>query len=220
MTHLALQRESSQELWTSVNPALSIGQLLQTLEVIHCAIGFVPSSPPQVILQLSGRFFNLFAVLASVPQSRESFGFPLLLFAWTSAETTRSIFYALNLYFTVPYGIIWLRYTVFIIAFPLGLVGELLAMFAAVPHVKRHPPPFLLKLSAPANVAILCDVISYSMLFVFLAAFFNLYSYMFRQRRKVLSPSSRTLSQTKGKKKAWPSYSNHLQISDVQVINK
>lgn len=196
--HLARQDGNNQQLWSSIFITVSIAQLSQILEVVHCILSFVPSPPLQVIMQLSGRFFNLFAVLTLVPESRESVGFLLLLLAWTVAETTRSIFYAVNIYTTVPYVLTWLRYSVFIIAFPLGLLGELLAMFAAVPYVKSKPPHILSQLSTPQTISTMCDVVSYIMVFIFLAAFFNLYTYMLRGRQKALSPSS---VKSKAKKK-------------------
>lgn len=176
-------------LWDAVNPVVQICQAAQVLEVIHCVIRLVPSSPLQAIMQLSGRFFNLFLVLTFAPDARMSVGFPLLLAAWTISETTRYIYYAVNIYTYVPYLITWARYTFFIIAYPLGLTGELLTLFASLPTIKQSP---YTKLELPnvGNISFYPEIAVYAMVPIFLMAFFNLYFYMFAQRRKVLSPAS------------------------------
>lgn len=179
----------NKDLWEAVNPAVSIFQAAQVLEVIHCLVRLVPSSPFQAILQLSGRFFNLFLILTLVPDSRLSIGFPLLLTAWTISETTRYIYYAINIFTYVPYLITWARYTLFIIAYPTGLTGELLVLFAAIPTIKQSP---YTKLELPnvGNISFYPEIAIYAMVPIFFTAFLNLYLYMFAQRKKVLSAAS------------------------------
>ena len=71
-------------------------------------------------------------------QSRHSLGVPLLLLAWSITEVIRYSFYALSLFNSVPYFIIWLRYTTFIVLYPTGVTGELLTLFAGLPEVRFY----------------------------------------------------------------------------------
>ena len=60
----------------------------------------------------------------------------MLLVAWSIAEMTRYLYYALNIYDMVPYILVWMRYTLFIVLYPLGVSGELLTIVAAYPLIR------------------------------------------------------------------------------------
>lgn len=94
----------------------------------------------------------VWGILIPLENSRNSPGVLLLLVAWCIAECTRYIYYALNIYKMVPYFITWLRYTLFIALYPIGVSGELLTMFHALPHIKASRL-WTLALPNPLNVS-------------------------------------------------------------------
>uniref|UniRef100_A0A674HXB5 Very-long-chain (3R)-3-hydroxyacyl-CoA dehydratase n=1 Tax=Terrapene triunguis TaxID=2587831 RepID=A0A674HXB5_9SAUR len=61
----------------------------------------------------------------------------LFLVVWTVTEITRYSFYTFNLLNHLPYFIKWARYNFFIILYPVGVAGELLTIYAALPYVKK-----------------------------------------------------------------------------------
>uniref|UniRef100_A0A1I8C1U6 Very-long-chain (3R)-3-hydroxyacyl-CoA dehydratase n=1 Tax=Meloidogyne hapla TaxID=6305 RepID=A0A1I8C1U6_MELHA len=89
---------------------------------------------------------------AAILESRVSIGVPMLLIAWSITEVIRYSFYALNLINAVPSVLIWMRYTFFILLYPLGAGGELLTMFAALPEIaeRKH---FTIEMPNSANFA-------------------------------------------------------------------
>ena len=56
-----------------------------------------------------------------------------MLFAWTLTEIIRYSYYTLNLMNTNVGIITWLRYTLFIVLYPIGVTGELLCYYFALP---------------------------------------------------------------------------------------
>ena len=56
-----------------------------------------------------------------------------MLFAWTVTEMIRYLFYTLNLLEVNVALITWLRYTLFIGLYPIGVTGELLCYYFALP---------------------------------------------------------------------------------------
>ena len=54
-------------------------------------------------------------------QARQSLGFPMLLTAWTLAEIIRYSFYFMGLIGKNIPVLTWLRYTMFIVLYPLGI---------------------------------------------------------------------------------------------------
>ena len=122
--------------YPEVQTILLIFQTLQLMEVLHCIIRLVPSNPFQTFIQILSRLILVWGILLPVVESRGSIGVPMLLVAWSIAEMTRYMYYALNIYNLVPYILVWMRYTFFIVLYPLGVSGELLTIVCAYPYIR------------------------------------------------------------------------------------
>ncbi|RXM32863.1 Vacuolar protein sorting-associated protein 16-like [Acipenser ruthenus] len=61
----------------------------------------------------------------------------LFVVAWTVTEIIRYSFYTFSLLNHLPYLIKWARYTLFIVLYPMGVTGELLTIYAALPYVQK-----------------------------------------------------------------------------------
>ncbi|KAJ7411810.1 Very-long-chain (3R)-3-hydroxyacyl-CoA dehydratase 2 [Pitangus sulphuratus] len=61
----------------------------------------------------------------------------LFVVAWTITEIIRYSFYTFSLLNHLPYLIKWARYTLFIVLYPMGVSGELLTIYAALPFVRQ-----------------------------------------------------------------------------------
>ena len=149
------------------------------------------------------RVYVVWAVLYMCPTSQLSFGFPMLLFAWTITEIIRYSMYAFNLVGSPPYFLTWLRfdnsrrssifypcltlsrYTFFIIAYPIGVSGELICSYVALVQALEQDIlsihlPNMLNATFSFPLIILVIMLSYIPLFP------PMYMYMFGQRKKVL----------------------------------
>uniref|UniRef100_A0A0K0EUH8 Very-long-chain (3R)-3-hydroxyacyl-CoA dehydratase n=1 Tax=Strongyloides venezuelensis TaxID=75913 RepID=A0A0K0EUH8_STRVS len=165
--------------------ALQIFQTAAILEIVHCAIGFVRSPVGTTLMQVYSRVFVVWGILYAVKSSQVSIGVPMLIFAWSITEVIRYSFYALSLIKAVPYALIWMRYTFFIVLYPLGASGELFTMIAGLNEI-HDKKIFTLEMPNSLNfsfsywwyVIILC--------LLYIPGFPKMYFYMFGQRKKVL----------------------------------
>ncbi|KAG8231072.1 hypothetical protein J437_LFUL010698 [Ladona fulva] len=172
-------------LWETVKITVIIFQNAAILEIFHAALGFVHSNVMITTFQVFSRVMAVCGVLIPFQSSQESIGLPLLLLAWTITEIIRYSYYAINIFGLVPYFIIWCRYTFFIVLYPIGVTGELLALYAAqaeVAETKRwttEMPNFL-------NFTFSYRYYLLFVMFLYLPLFPQMYLHMFAQRRKII----------------------------------
>ncbi|XP_034077595.1 very-long-chain (3R)-3-hydroxyacyl-CoA dehydratase 2-like [Gymnodraco acuticeps] len=119
----------------------------------------------------------------SVVQSEDS----VLLFvsAWTITEIIRYSFYTFSLLNHLPYLIKWARYTFFFALYPMGVTGELLTIYAALPFVQKTG---LYSITLPNKYNFSFDYHSFLIIVMisYIPLFPQLYFHMIRQRKKVL----------------------------------
>jgi hypothetical protein len=99
---------------------------LQIAEVVHSAIGIVPSSPVTTGVQICSRV-ALVQVLNCLPyESWPNLGFVyMMLVSWSITEIVRYLYYVVNtLGLKIP-PLTWLRYSTFLVLYPSGVTGEL-----------------------------------------------------------------------------------------------
>merc|ERR1740121_843871 len=129
-------------------------QHLGMMEVVHAALGFTPSSPGLTLMQMVSRV-GVVAILNECGDLRaDKLWVPMMLFAWCNAEVCRYLFYAAGLFrdlatstkgvmvamklakvksvefadepvFKIPFPLVWLRYSLFIVLYPMGVSGEM-----------------------------------------------------------------------------------------------
>ncbi|KAJ1644481.1 hypothetical protein J3B02_000594 [Coemansia erecta] len=145
-----------------------------TLEIIHSLIGFVRSSPMTVLMQVYSRLLLVWGTLYmfDYPEVRASNALVLMIFAWSITECVRYSHYALSLVGIEVYPLLYLRYTLFYVLYPMGVTGELLEMWAALPHAAAIRPAL--------KGFFLLNMVNYP------PVLYKLYTHMIRQRRKVL----------------------------------
>ncbi|KRX44671.1 Alpha-N-acetylglucosaminidase [Trichinella murrelli] len=133
-------------------------QTLALLEIVHSYTGLVRSPTVTTAIQVLSRLFILWPITHCVVEAQSSLGTFLYITAWSISEIVRYSFYALNILAVTPKFLIWLRqlirffqfhlfasitacsfrYTLFIGLYPLGVAGELLAVFAAMGPIGRR----------------------------------------------------------------------------------
>ncbi|GAB4860281.1 hypothetical protein Ancab_011761 [Ancistrocladus abbreviatus] len=112
-------------------------QSLSLLEVIHGALGIVPSGVLLPLMQWGGRTHYLLAIVRGNVQVQESPSILATFFAWSLSEVIRYSHYALNCIGNCPYWLTYLRYTAFIFLYPMGFAGEMWLMYHALPLIKE-----------------------------------------------------------------------------------
>ncbi|XP_062955366.1 very-long-chain (3R)-3-hydroxyacyl-CoA dehydratase 1 isoform X2 [Cynocephalus volans] len=185
MVRFYMEKGTHRGLYKSIQKTLKFFQTFALLEIVHCLIGIVPTSVLVTGVQVISRIFMVWLITHSIKPIQNEESVVLFLVAWTVTEITRYSFYTFSLLDHLPYFIKWARYNFFIILYPVGVAGELLTIYAALPYVKKTGM-FSIRLPNKYNVSfdyyyfLLITMASYIPLFP------QLYFHMLRQRRKVL----------------------------------
>ncbi|KAE9593239.1 putative very-long-chain (3R)-3-hydroxyacyl-CoA dehydratase [Lupinus albus] len=125
--------------YASASHLISFLQCAAFLEVIHGAIGLVPSGALLPLMQWGGRTHFLLAVVAKLHEVQELPSVFITFLAWSISEVIRYSHYAFSCTGNCPSSITYLRYTAFIVLYPLGVgPGELWLMYQALPIVKKN----------------------------------------------------------------------------------
>ncbi|CAK9442393.1 uncharacterized protein LODBEIA_P61360 [Lodderomyces beijingensis] len=147
-----------------------------SLELLNSITGLVPTPIPTLLLQSFARLIILVGICVVIPESAANYAvytFSGLTLAWSITEIIRYGYYFWKLVSTsVPYPITWLRYSAFFALYPLGLVCESLTVFNSYKVVEARLPLYskFLKYALP----------------LYIPGFLYLYTYMIKQRAKVL----------------------------------
>ncbi|KAL2487836.1 Protein-tyrosine phosphatase-like [Forsythia ovata] len=167
----------------SVNGSYSsAGELISIafLEVIHGAIGIVPSGLLLPLMQWGGRTHYLLAIVRRIHEVQELPSVFITFFAWSLSEVIRYSHYALSCLGTPPYWTTYTRYTAFIVLYPIGVFpGEMWLMYQALPLIKKKN---LYADSLPFNYYYFVVVLLLCYPFLWL----KLYLHLFKQRRSKL----------------------------------
>ncbi|NXY67328.1 HACD2 dehydratase, partial [Glareola pratincola] len=185
-----LAKGSYHSLYYSIEKPLKFFQTGALLEE-HLLIakylpGIVPSSVVLTAFQVMSRVFLTWAVTHSVKEVQTEDSVLLFVVAWTITEIIRYSFYTFSLLNHLPYLIKWARYTLFIVLYPMGVSGELLTIYAALPFVRQSG---LYSISLPNKYNFSFDYYTFLILVMisYIPIFPQLYFHMLHQRRKVLS---------------------------------
>ncbi|XP_078519699.1 very-long-chain (3R)-3-hydroxyacyl-CoA dehydratase 1 isoform X2 [Lissotriton helveticus] len=170
-------------LYKSLQKTLKFFQTVALLELVHCAV--VHTSVLVTTVQVSSRIFMVWFVTSSIKQIQNEESVLLFLVVWTVTEITRYSYYTFNLLNHLPYFIKWARYNLFIILYPVGVVGELLTIYAALPYVQKTGM-YSLRLPNKYNVSFDYYYFLLVVMCSYIPLFPQLYFHMLRQRRKVL----------------------------------
>ncbi|CAJ1082516.1 very-long-chain (3R)-3-hydroxyacyl-CoA dehydratase 1 isoform X3 [Xyrichtys novacula] len=136
-------------------------------------------------VQVCSRIFMVWFITNSIRPIQNEESVILFLVVWTMTEITRYSYYTFNLLHHLPFFIKWARYNLFIVLYPLGVIGELLTIYAALPFVRRSGMysmrlPNIYNVSFDYYYCLIIVMLSYIPLFP------QLYFHMLRQRRRVL----------------------------------
>jgi hypothetical protein len=141
-----------EHVYQNVEVPLLVAQTAAVMEVIHAIFGIARSPVMVTAMQVSSRLMVVWGVLYIAPPSRAAFlplanvingvdlglGLPSLLFAWGITEVVRYSFYFFKLLGSVPHSVTWMRYTFFIVLYPLGVASELFLTYSGFPHPGEH----------------------------------------------------------------------------------
>lgn len=119
-----LGQDSLYDTFHSISDVMFFCQILAAVEVLNAAFGVVKTGVLPVLIQVVGRNFILFIVLGSVEQMHTKPVVFFVFYSWSAIEIFRYPFYMLGCIDTEWKLLTWLRYTVWIPLYPLGVLAE------------------------------------------------------------------------------------------------
>eukprot|EP00164_Ancoracysta_twista_P002421 GFYU01003205.1.p1 GENE.GFYU01003205.1~~GFYU01003205.1.p1 ORF type:complete len:217 (+),score=65.11 GFYU01003205.1:62-712(+) len=164
---------------------LQVSQSLAVFEIVFALTGMVRAPVFTTAVQVASRLYVVWLILDLVPETTTSVFVTTLLTAWSVTEVVRYAFYGLNLVGDVPYVITYLRYTLFLVLYPLGVMSEMALTYLAMPFIKERQ---ILTVTLPNWFNYSFDYYLYCgvLLVIYPFGLWMLYSYMLAQRKKVL----------------------------------
>lgn len=97
-------------LFRATEPQARWIQTASLIEVLHAAFGIIKSPVGTTALQVVTRVIQVWMVWFCFPSSTApSRAYLALLLAWSTADTIRYFYLALNLHGRAPRGLVWLR---------------------------------------------------------------------------------------------------------------
>ncbi|KAI3876902.1 hypothetical protein MKW92_030097 [Papaver armeniacum] len=158
-------------------------QTLSFMEVLHGAIGLVPSGVLLPLMQWGGRTHFLLAIVRRLDEVQELPSIFITFFAWSISDIIRYSHYALNCAGYSPFWVTYLRYTAFIVLYPLGMaIGEMWIMYQALPLIKEKNlyADFFNRFPFNYYSFVMAVLVCYPFLWL------KLYLHLFKQRRSKL----------------------------------
>ncbi|KFH48922.1 very-long-chain-like protein [Hapsidospora chrysogenum ATCC 11550] len=149
-------------------------QTAAALEILHSLFGIVRAPLLTTLMQVASRLLLVWGIVHPFPAVALSSDFyTSMLVAWSVTEVIRYSFFALGLLGWQPRLLTWLRYNTFFVLYPLGISSECALIYqAAVGPAGEVSDPYKWGL--------------YAVLAAYVPGAFTLYTYMMKQRRKVM----------------------------------
>ncbi|KAJ5934262.1 hypothetical protein N7466_003809 [Penicillium verhagenii] len=180
--------------YKSAEPLTRYTQTLAVVEILHAALQITRSPVFTTFTQVFARSVQVWAINYAFPSATApSVAYTAMLLAWSSADTIRYLYFAImQAGYPVPALLKWSRYSLFLALYPVGISSEWWLMYKATTIASNWAVLgifyFFLGLYVPGKH-------SNSFPQVASAAVSNLryigsvmmYSYMLKQRRKVLT---------------------------------
>lgn len=177
-----ISTKSVNSAYASAGDLICFLQTLGFIEVLHGALGIVPSGFLFPLMQWGGRTHFVLAIVRRLIEVQESPALFITFVAWCFMEMIRYPFYALSTLGNCPSFITYLRYTAFIVIYPIGVSGEMWIMYISLPLImeKNLYANYFSALPFTYYAFVKGVLISYPILWL------QLYLYLFKQRRSKL----------------------------------
>ena len=161
----------------SCSTLLQVVQYVPVVEVLHAVLKIINAPFATTVIQIFSRVLVV-AVLSAFSHSALSVGYVMISVAWSLAEIVRYLYYVVNVVDKnkMWYWLVWCRYSLFIVLYPIGVVGELITLWQSMEELKKVNVVKGITLSDCVKVVIVGYVPGLLML----------YLHLLKQRRKVM----------------------------------
>ncbi|XP_073424973.1 very-long-chain (3R)-3-hydroxyacyl-CoA dehydratase 3 [Dendrobates tinctorius] len=180
-----LGKDSFYDTFHTMSDMMYFCQTLAVLEIINPLIGLVKTGIVPALIQVMGRNFILFIVLGQLDEMQSNGVVFFVFYVWSIIEIFRYPFYMLACIDVHWKLLTWIRYTIWIPLYPLGVLSEAVCVLLSMP-IFTETGIFGLHLPSPLNVNISFSIfLSIYLLILVLGLVIN-FRHLLKQRRKRL----------------------------------
>ncbi|AAS53461.1 AFR090Wp [Eremothecium gossypii ATCC 10895] len=174
---LVYPRIGQPRFYAATRGLVTVVQCGMLIEVFNAATGIVKTPVSTTVAQVLSRVLVVVCIFRYIPEAPNASDWPYitLLLAWSITEIVRYSYYFCNLVRSAgtPKWLTILRYNLFWVLYPLGVMSELLIIYSALPHAEA-------RYGAWARLALVAAML------VYIPGFPMLYLHVIAQRRKVM----------------------------------
>lgn len=156
---------------------LTVVQCGAVIEIYNSVTGTVKSPVFTTVSQVFSRLLIVLGIMQLLPQSpaNHHWVYITLSLAWSVTEVVRYSYYASNLTdaANVPQWLTWMRYSLFYVLYPCGVASEMTMIYLSLSEAERV-------------VGSWYSWLLFAILFTYPPGLYTLYTYMIKQRKKVL----------------------------------
>ncbi|KAI3405476.2 hypothetical protein KGF56_001723 [Candida oxycetoniae] len=152
-------------------------QTFAVVEIFNSLTGLVKSPVVTTVTQVFSRLLLVWGIHQYLPNSPANthWCYITLCLSWSITEIIRYFYYAQHLMGHVPHWLTWLRYTTFYVLYPTGVFSEVYSIILSLNQAGFYYGWFLRVV-----------------LVTYIPGFYMLYTYMIKQRKKVLGSKVKT----------------------------
>lgn len=184
-----LNESGPQRVYNAVQRPLLLAQSAAGLEIVHGLVGLVRSPITATLPQISSRLFLLWGILWSFAETQNHALVSSLVISWSITEIIRYSFYGMKEALgSQPSWLQWLRYSTFLLLYPIGISSEVGLIYLALPYIKNSEK-YCIRMPNAWNFSFDYFYFSIICLVIYVPGSPHMYQYMLGQRKKVLSKS-------------------------------
>jgi len=121
---------------------LAIIQSGAALEILHSLTGLVRTPVTTTTVQVCSRLLLVWGIcyLLDIPEVNDHWAFYTMTLSWSVTEAVRYLFFTLNLVGVRFFPILWCRYTLFLVLYPVGAGSEAVLIYRALDGARALSP--------------------------------------------------------------------------------
>jgi len=132
--------DSLASIFTKTQTLISFLQVLVFVDIVNDTLEFVPPPDMNVLVRLHCKVLRrgliYFGALYFIPEIQNHIASGIMIFIWALLDLIRYPFYALNTFKICPEFLIQIRYSEFIVLYPLGFVSEIWVWCLMIPYIQ------------------------------------------------------------------------------------
>ncbi|KAJ8973372.1 hypothetical protein NQ317_007185 [Molorchus minor] len=182
--------------YETVGQVFCFMQLFQFLEVMHPLFNYVKGGIFIPLMQVLGRFFILFLMIGKEPRIQKMPVVFYLFLAWSAAEIIRYPYYMSVLYKKDNGVLTWLRYSAWIVLYPIGFTCEAVIVFRNLIFIE-HSGKWSISMPNSLNFTFhFATFLRIFLLFIMIPSIYTLMSHMYKARKQKLGKKIRKIKRS------------------------